>query len=139
MPALTRWFLKISLVYFIIAMLLAVLMAAGTPLKLPFPAGALSPVYFHMFMAGWVTQLIFGVVFWMFPKHSKELPRGSEALGWTVFWLFNAGLALRLAAEPAQAMRPGLVWGWMLVASAVLQWAAGMVFVINTWGRVKER
>jgi len=26
-----------------------------------------------------------------------------------------------------------------LVLSAVLQWLAGMFFVLNTWGRVKEK
>jgi hypothetical protein len=75
----------------------------------------------------------------MFPKYSKEQPRGSERLGWLVFWLLNLGLALRIIGEPAQALAPGPWWGWMMVASAVSQWLAGALFVINTWGRVKER
>jgi cbb3-type cytochrome oxidase subunit 1 len=139
MPGLTRWFLKISLVYFIFAVLLGMLLAAQSPLNLPGYISVLSPVYYHLFMVGWVTQLIFGVVFWMFPKYSKEKPRGSETLGWIVFWLLNVGLALRVMAEPAQALNPSLLWGWLLAASAVLQWLAGIIFVINTWGRVKER
>jgi hypothetical protein len=28
---------------------------------------------------------------------------------------------------------------WLVALSAVLQWLAGMVFVVNTWARVKER
>jgi hypothetical protein len=31
------------------------------------------------------------------------------------------------------------MWAWMLAASAAFQWLAGILFVINTWGRVKER
>ena len=139
MPVLTRWFLKSSLLFFILAMLLGVLLAARTPLGLPSSMSAFSPVYFHLFMVGWATQLIFGVVFWMFPKYSREKPRGSEMLGWTTFWLLNVGLVLRLVGEPAQAQKPVQIWGWMLAVSAVLQWLAGMIFVINTWGRVKER
>lgn len=138
MPALTRWFLKMSLVYFVLAMFLGVFIAARAPLNLAISTSAFSPIFFHLFMVGWVAQLIFGVVFWMFPKYSKEKPRGSERLGWIGFWLLNIGLALRLVGEPAQAMNPGPLWGWMLAASAVLQWAGGMAFVINTWGRVKE-
>jgi hypothetical protein len=34
------------------------------------------PVYLHLFMIGWVTQMIFGVAYWMFPRVSKENPRG---------------------------------------------------------------
>ena len=139
MPPLTRWFLRISLLSLLLAVLLALFSAAQAPLGMDLPMSAFSPVYFHLFMVGWVTQLIFGVVFWMFPKHSKERPRGSEALGWLTFGLLNTGLLLRLVGEPGQALDPAPLWGWTLAVSALLQWAAGMLFVINTWGRVKER
>jgi heme/copper-type cytochrome/quinol oxidase subunit 1 len=139
MPAQTRWFLHSSLVYLILAMVLGILNAAQAPLNLPAQINAFSPIYFHLFMVGWVTQLIFGVVFWMFPKHSKEQPRGNESLGWATFWLLNVGLLLRLVGEPAQVLLTNPIWGWVVGLSAVLQWMAGMIFVINTWGRVKER
>lgn len=139
MPKLTRWFLKLSLVSFILAVLLGMLLAARALLNLPGFISTLSPVYFHLFMFGWVTQLIFGIVFWMFPKYSRVKPRGSDSLGWVVFWLLNAGLAMRVIAEPAQVLNPSPLWGWVLATSAVLQWLAGMFFVVNTWGRVKER
>lgn len=139
MPVLTRWFLKSSLLFFILAVLLGVLLAARIPLRLPGYISAFNPVYFHLFMVGWVTQLIFGVVFWMFPKYSKDQPRGSEILGWSVFWLLNTGLVLRMIAEPAQAIYRASLWGWTLALSALFQWLAGVIFVINTWGRVKER
>jgi len=118
---------------------IGLLLAAQTPLKLPASINVFNPVYFHLFMVGWVAQLIFGVVFWMFPKYSKEKPRGSELLGWIVFGLLNIGLALRVIAEPAQSLNPAPVWNLLLTVSAVMQWLAGMVFVVNTWGRVKER
>jgi cbb3-type cytochrome oxidase subunit 1 len=139
MPTLTRWFLRSSLIFFTLAMLLGVLHAARSPLNLPAQINAFSPVYFHLFMVGWVTQLIFGVVFWMFPKYSKEQPRGSETLGWATFWLLNLGLLLRLVGEPVQVLLSSPLWGWIVATSAVLQWVAGLLFVFNTWGRVKER
>jgi hypothetical protein len=114
-------------------------MAARAPLGLPGFISAFNAVYFHLFMLGWVTQLIFGVVFWMFPKYSREKPRGSEMLGWFVLWLLNLGLIMRLIAEPVQTLYPATMWAWMLAVSAVFQWLAGILFVINTWGRVKER
>lgn len=139
MPVLTRWFLKSSFLFFILALLFGILQTVQAVVSLPIPSAAFTPAYFHLFMLGWVTQLIFGVAFWMFPKFSRDKPRGSETLGWIVFWLLNLGLVLRLVAEPAQALNPYPVWGWALALSSVMQWIAGTVFVINTWGRVKER
>lgn len=139
MPRLTRWYLKTALLYFVLALLIGVLLAGRAALALPAAVNALAPVYFHLLMVGWVSQLIFGVGFWMFPKQSAARPRGSERLGWATFGLLNAGLLLRLVAEPWQSLAPGLLPGSVLAVSAVLQWVAGLAFVTNTWPRVKER
>jgi hypothetical protein len=139
MPRLTRWYLRTALLCFVVALLIAVLQAGRGLFPLPAAVGALTPVYFHLLMVGWVTQLIFGVVFWMFPKPSAARPRGSEPLGWATYVLLNAGLLLRVVAEPWQALAPGDLAGSALALSAVLQWLAGLGFVSNTWSRVKER
>ena len=39
----------------------------------------------------------------------------------------------------ANATAPGDGWGWLLVASALMQWLAAVFFVVNSWPRVKER
>jgi hypothetical protein len=134
MPKIVRWHIKTALVYLVAALLLA-LLAALPPLTTRLPG--LFPVSFHLLAVGWLTQLIFGVVLWMFPKYSRERPRGSESLGWAVYILLNLGLVLRAVAEPQLGRAP--LWGWLLVVSAVLQGLAGMLFVSNTWPRVKER
>jgi len=138
MPPLTRWFVKTSLVYFILALIVGLLLAMG-PVVSVLSSTGLFPIYIHLLVFGWLTQLIFGVVYWMFPKYSREKPRASESLGWATYSLLNMGLLLRAIGEPFNARQPNAVWGWMLVASAVLQWLAGMAFIVNTWGRVKEK
>src|SRR5512139_1248642 len=115
MPTLTRWFIKIALVYFVAALLLGLLLAFGGTSTLPGWIGAFSPVYFHLFMVGWVTQLIIGVAYWMFPKYSSEKPRGNEQLAWATFWLINIGLLLRVVSEPLNNQAPNAIWGWLLV------------------------
>jgi hypothetical protein len=90
-------------------------------------------------MVGWITQLIFGVAFWMFPTYSREQPRGHAGVAWAVYWLLNVGLVLRVVGEPVNVLQPGSVWGWLLPISATLQWLAGAAFVVNTWPRVRER
>ncbi len=136
MPTPTRWMLRFALIYLVVALALGVTMAM--PSSPPLLA-ALGPAYIHFFVVGWVTQLVMGVVFWMFPKLSAERPRGSPGLAWSTMLLLNIGLLLRALAEPMQALHPQGAWGWGLVVSAVLQWTAALAFVANTWGRVRER
>ncbi|MFQ5409307.1 MAG: hypothetical protein ACE5FI_12915 [Anaerolineales bacterium] len=139
MPALTRWYLKAALLYFVAALLLAIALAAQHVVALPEWLGALSPVFFHLFMVGWVTQLIFGVAYWMFPKHTREQPHGDERVAHGAFFLLNAGLLLRVVGEPLNSISSAPAWGWVLVVSAVLQWLAGLGFVAVTWRRVREK
>lgn len=136
MPTLTRWMVRTSLLYLVLALLAGVWQALGPLVGAPLPG--LFPVYFHLLVVGWLTLLIFGVAHWMFPKYSREQPRGREWLGWLVYALLNLGLLLRVVAEPLHTGSGGL-WGWALVASALLQWLAGLLFVVNAWPRVKER
>ncbi|HXF64826.1 MAG TPA: hypothetical protein VNK95_24580 [Caldilineaceae bacterium] len=139
MPPITRLFVKAALAYFVAALLLGLLLAAHAWLPLPAWIPALNPLYFHLFMVGWVTELIAGIAYWMFPKFSREQPRGSDSLAWATFVFLNLGLLLRVAAEPANVYSPGGVWGSLLAASALLQWLGGVSFVANTWPRVKEK
>ena len=139
MPKLTRWFIRSALIYLLAALILALLLALNPRLSLPAFLSFMSPAYFHLFMVGWVTQMIFGVVYWMFPIITREQPRGSERLGWTVYILLNTGLLLRILGEPLVGLRPNSDWGWLLVTSAVLQWLAAILFVANTWPRIKEK
>ncbi|HEX8992544.1 MAG TPA: hypothetical protein VF784_12770 [Anaerolineales bacterium] len=138
MPTLTRWLVKTSFVYLALALLAGLLLAAQSTLGLAVP-DELFPVYIHLLVFGWLTQLVFGVVFWMFPKYSAERPRGSETLGWWTYALLNLGLILRAIGEPVQAMSPGPLTGWTLVVSAGLQLGAGMTFVLNSWKRIRVK
>jgi hypothetical protein len=93
--------------------------------------------YVHLLVIGWLTQLIFGVAFWMFPRHSRESPHGKVRLGWACYGLLNAGLLLRTLGDPARAA------GWhsepLLGAAALLQATAGWGFIILMWPRIRER
>ncbi|NIV14523.1 MAG: hypothetical protein GWN62_25590 [Aliifodinibius sp.] len=139
MPTLSRWFIKAGIIYFVISLLLALL------IKLPALSGAWSglqffrPVFYHTLMVGWITQIIIGVSIWMFPRHTRQQPRGSEALGWWCFYLLNAGLALRVVVEPLLRISPLSLWKVLIAISTIAQWIAGMLYIINIWKRVKAR
>ena len=139
MPPLTRYFIKTSLVYLSLTLLVGMLLVIKDVLDLPLSIAGMFPVYIHLLVVGWLTQLIFGVAYWMFPVFSRERPRASEKLGWGIYFLLNVGLILRTIAEPWQSQHPSTGSGWLLIISAILQWLAGLMFVVNTWGRVKEK
>ncbi len=140
MPPLSRAFIKAGLIDFVLALIAGALTVARPVItSLPPTISLLYPVYLHLLMVGWVTQLIMGVGYWMFPKLTKEKPRGNERLGWAVFALLNLGLILRAVSEPLVIVKPDWNLGWVLALSAVLQLIAGWGFILNTWGRIKER
>lgn len=139
MPPLARAYIKTGMLFFIASFVIGALLLLNAAVRLPRVVGALQPVYLHLLMVGWVTQLIFGVVFWMFPKLSREQPRGSERLGWLTYYSLNIGLLLRLIAEPWNSIAPNPVVAWLLPVSATLQLLAGWAFVANSWGRVRGK
>ncbi len=141
MPTLTRWFIKTAFVYFILALLAGVALGAQAIWTfIPACADLIAP-YFHLLAEGWLTMLIIGVAFWLFPRYSPERPHRSESLAWASFSLLNLGLILRVVSEPVNDLlpAPGSIWAILLTAAAALQWLGGLAFVINSWGRVKER
>ncbi len=141
MPPLSRWFIKTAFVYFLLALLAGVALGARAIWSFGPPAADLTAPYIHLLAEGWLTMLIIGVAYWLFPRYTLEQPRGSERLGWASYALLNIGLIVRLVSEPANAVgtNPLSIWAILLTIAAILQWSGGIAFVINTWRRVKEK
>jgi cbb3-type cytochrome oxidase subunit 1 len=135
MPELTRWFIKAGLIYFILALLIAIGLKIPA---LPF-LSHLTPVFYHLLVVGWITQIIMGVSHWMFPRFSKEKLRGNELLGWLTFTCLNLGLVLRIFSEPFILSHPSILLKTIVIFSAALQWSAGVLYVIHIWKRIKEK
>lgn len=135
MPTLTRWFVKSALAWLVVAALSGAAVALQPALDLSPAIARLRPAHVHMLMVGWVTQLIFGIAHWMFPKPPPPAAARADRLGWLAWLTLNTGLALRVVAEPvAPALPPAL-----LATSAVLQPIAAWLFVAAIWPRVRVR
>lgn len=105
-----------------------------------FPALAAAwPGYLHLLMVGWITGLIMGVAFWLFPRPDRNRATPPEQLGWTAYGCLYIGLLLRLVAEPATALNPASAMRWLLPVSGLLQLAAAAAFVLLIWPRVRAR
>jgi hypothetical protein len=136
MPSLVRSFVKAAFVWLVVALGMKSLALLPAGASLP----AIVPVSWHLLFVGWLMQFIFGIAHWMLPTRPgarKAQLRGDERLMWGVFVLLNLGLALRMVAEPLHLIQPGPLWTVLLVASAWLQWLAGVGFVANSWQRAR--
>lgn len=129
MPRISRTFILTGLLYLMAAMVVGV--ATVTTPSLPYP------VYVHLLGVGWLTQLIFGVAYWMFPGRSKTPALGERLMLWGVYLALNAGVVLRALAEPLLG-RPG-PWPTLLAVSATAQLVAVLAFATHVWRRVTAR
>jgi len=136
MPNDARYMIKTALVWLCLALVAGVASAAfGTP-RGWWPGVSLYPTVLHLITVGWLTQLIFGVAYWLFPRWSRDAPHGPYQVVRGVYVMLNAGLVLRVIAEPFP--RLGLRME-LLVTSSVLQAAAAIAFAVYMWNRVKVK
>lgn len=102
-----------------------------------------SIVHAHMAFVGWLVNLVIGVALWFLPVNRERFAdnRGRyPALKVRItFVLLNAGLLLRIVAEPlfdARGASPLLAM--LLVLSGIMQLAAIVSFVSIVWYRVRQ-
>ncbi len=134
-----RVYVKTAFVQLLISVIVGALLLINAGLPLHPRLGLLLPVYYHLLMVGWATQLIGGVALWMFPVRSRDRPRGDERLGWMAYGALNGGLLLRAVAEPAHAITPRSWSAWVLAISAIFQVCGVWFLIIALWPRVRER
>ena len=81
-------------------------------------------------------SFVFGVAYWLMPRPGGLRPEGLEAL---TLYLLNAGLVVRIIAEPLWRASGLESLRYALVASGVLQVAALLVFAFAMQARVKTK
>lgn len=137
MPTLSRWFIKTGLVYFVASLLLSLLQKVGAAGEIWSGLSAFTPLFYHWLMLGWITQIIIGVSWWMFPRRDREQPRGSERMGWVIYGALNGGLLLRAFSEPFVVRGTDPLLSGLALLAALAQWLAGALYVAQIWPRVK--
>lgn len=77
---------------------------------------------------GWLTQFIWGVAFWIFPRFWTQ--RGREELIPWVWGLLNAGVLMSMLGVVLRSA------GWRFLGHAAIT-AAAALFLWHAWPRVK--
>jgi hypothetical protein len=140
MPLLARAFVKAAFLYLLVAALLAALMMLDRWLGFSRWLRAVYLSQLHLLVVGWITQLAFGVAYWIFPRLLRSQgrqPRGPDVVTWAVLISLNAGLVMRFAVEPLYLMGPSDWLGALMAVSGVLQALAVLGFGWLIWDRVR--
>jgi hypothetical protein len=139
MPALTRWFIKTALLWLVTALALGVAMQQRALVAVVPELASAWPAYLHLLTVGWLTGLIAGVSWWLFPRPARAGVMLPGWTGWLAYASLNVGLLLRLVAEPATALAPGSALRWLLPVAALLQLTGACAFAAAIWPRVRVR
>lgn len=134
MPKVSRTFIKAGMIYFLFS-LLAGLLLEFDQVFIP----GLVPLFWHMLMVGWITQIIMGVSIWMYPGRNREEGFKYQKWNWLTFIFLNTGLVLRIISEPVVGISGEELWKILLVFSALLQFLAGITYLVEIWPRVLSK
>jgi hypothetical protein len=151
MPVTSRAFVRVSVIYLCLGAILGALLFVNRWLPLDPRIAALKPSHVQMVVIGWLTQLILGVAWWLFPPlmiglrsdapgavRSGQRQRGSEPLFWATFLSLNIGILLAVVFEPLYSWTQMGIFGLLAGVSGIFLIAAAVAFVVNMWGRVRE-
>jgi cbb3-type cytochrome oxidase subunit 1 len=126
MSRITVWFVRSSLVYFGIGVLLGISMAV-------YPAGIedLRFAHIHLNLLGWVSMMIFGVSYHVFPRFSGN-PLWSERLARWHFITANIGLIGMVVFYPFRSSLNSL-----FIAFASIEAVSVFMFLLNMFKTIK--
>jgi hypothetical protein len=134
MPRIARIFIKTGLIYFIGALLMGLAYEIGGLLF-----RAIIPLFWHLLMVGWITQIIFGVSMWMFPGRNREEGFKAQKWAWLTYGFLNTGLVLRFISEPMLTYSSLPVWDILIAVSAAFQLLAAIAYTIELWPRIQSK
>lgn len=118
MDRINLWFVRASLLYFLVGTFLGLLIAVQ-----PTSAAQFRSAHVHLNLAGFMVMMIFGVGHHIFPRFTGR-PLYSHRLVTATFWLGNAGV-LGLTLGFILDIR------WVLTAFAAVAFLAVTAFVAN--------
>ena len=111
MSRLTILFIKSSLIYFAVAVLVGLDITF-----MPGHLGSMMPVHAHLMLLGWITMMIYGVAYHILPRFSAS-PLYSDKMANVQFYLAHIGL---IGMAVSFAMRSYVDAGGMLNSTATL-------------------
>ncbi len=130
MSRITVWFIRSSLAYFGIGVVIGICMVFY-----PGMTGSLRFIHVHLNLLGWISMMIFGVSYHIFPRFSgKQL--WSEPLAMWHLITANMGLIGMAVSYPLRGPANSLPDALFIVFS-ILEAASVFMFLINMFATIR--
>lgn len=117
-------FIKITVVYFVIAIILGITMGIIGDFTL-------TSVHAHLNLLGWVSMTLFGLIYHFYPE------AGENKLAKTHFWLHNLGVPLMQGGIALMTLTENGAFLPVAVISSLAVVLGGILFAINVFKHVK--
>ena len=119
-------FLKISAVYFIIAVCLGLVMGIIHDFRF-------SSVHAHLNLLGWVSMALFGLIYSIFPN------AGETKLAKSHFWLHNIGLPIMQGALFLMLVTGSESYTIAMIIGSLMLVVGTLLFVINVFTQINAK
>ncbi len=131
---LARRYVRTSLVFAAISVLLGMHMIVQRFSNEPKPLRWLPTAHGHIFLVGFVTMMIMGVAIWMFPRPKGA--RYSPLISEVCYWLITIGTTVRAIGEIVASYTTLKFWLWLSAIGGFAQSIAILLFIANIWTRI---
>lgn len=136
-PPLVRRYIKTSLIFLIVGLLLGGYLIIAEFVIGRFPPRLFITAHVHLLLVGFMLMIVMGVATWMFPRPTAESGRYRPGVAEAIYWIMTLSTALRALAELTApfAAAPGL--RLIIAVAGIGQLLGAALFVVNMWSRVR--
>jgi hypothetical protein len=122
MANIDRWFLRVAVIYALVAMLLGITMGISQD-------HSQMPTHAHLNLVGWVSMALYALVYRQWPA------AGQNRLAVIHFWVANAG-AILLNAGVYALMSGNMALEPVAIAGSLVSIAGMLLFAFIVWTKV---
>lgn len=121
MPSISRFMIRLALVYFLVGVTIGALLLVDKALVFWPDLWKLRQIHIAWSLEGWLLNLVFGTAYWILPRRAEEPERGRPTVTWIAVTLINVGIL-------GQAL--------YLQASVICRLCGCVLFVVQMWPRI---
>lgn len=129
MPAVSRWFIRSSLLCLASGMVIGALLMINKALLWAGWIWMLLPIHIELLIFGWIIQFTMGTAYWILPRFLEGPKRGNASLAKFMVVLYNLGLSINISNVAIPGDLP------LVAVGRVLELAAVALFALLHWQR----
>lgn len=137
MPPLVRRYIKTSLVFLVLGLLLGGYLIVAEFVLGRYPPRLFITAHVHLLLVGFMLMIVMGVATWMFPRAARDAGGYRPGLAEAVYWLMTLSTATRAVGELVAPFVASWHVRLVIAAAGLGQLAGAALFVVNMWSRVR--